>query len=239
MDVCRIGGSIVTSHALSALPEMDVSRAYAAKSDGYFAGARADFVALLPDDRKARILEIGCGSGDTARLVRSAGKCARYVGVELFPDAAARARDAIDDVIVGDVEAMAFNWDAGAFDALILSEVLEHLREPWSLVARLAPHVRRGGLVMASSPNAAHWRVLRTLARGDFPRHDQGVFDRTHLRWFTPRTFRALFEDAGFQVRRLAPVTPFSARTRALSRLSAGRLDHLFMTQISVVAERV
>jgi len=217
----------------------DMSKAYADKSSDYFDGARADFVSALPDNPHACILEIGCGNGQTARLIKSAQKAEHYTGVELFREAAGLARDGIDDVIVGDVEALAFPWPHDAFDALILSEVLEHLRNPWAVVARLAPHIRKGGLVLASSPNVANWRVLKTLAGGAFPLENHGVFDRTHLRWFTPATFQALFQDAGFKVRHVGPVAPFSTRTRLVSALTAGRLDHLFMTQIKIIAERV
>jgi len=65
-----------------------VSAYYADKTRDYFAGARHDIVALLPTDRQSSILEIGCGSGGTARAVRAAGKAGRYVGIELFAEAA-------------------------------------------------------------------------------------------------------------------------------------------------------
>ena len=56
------------------------------------------------------------------------------------------------------------------------------------------------------------------------------------MRWFTPESFAEMFEGAGFQVVRLGPVTPFSERTQLISRLTGGRYDHLFMTQISIEA---
>ena len=92
--------------------------------------------------------------------------------------------------------------------------------------------------MLASSPNISHWRVIRELINGRFNLADRGVFDRTHMRWFTPATFRAMFEQAGFAVDRVGPVTPFAARTRALSRCTGGRFDHLFMVQVSLAAHR-
>ena len=215
-----------------------VAADYAEKPAIYFAGARADFVNRLPVDRNARILEIGCGSGDTAHIAKSAGVCGYYAGVELFPDAASQARKHIDEVVVGDVETLDLAWAPETFDALILSEVLEHLRDPWIVTARLAKLVKPGGLVLASSPNVSHWRVLMTLARGRFPRHEKGVFDRTHLRWFTPSTFVGLFEDAGFKIEFVGPVTPFSARTQLISKATGGRFDHLFMVQVQVTGRK-
>jgi SAM-dependent methyltransferase len=211
---------------------------YAGKAATYFSGARADFVALLPDAPAATILEIGCGTGATGALALARGKAGQYVGVELFPEAAATARQELSEVLVGDVERMELPFAPRTFDALILSEVLEHLVDPWAVLARLAPLVRPGGRVLASSPNVSQWRVLRELMAGRFELADQGVFDRTHMRWFTPASFRAMFERAGFAVDHIGPVTPFAARTRLLSRLSGGRMDHLFMTQIALHGHR-
>jgi 2-polyprenyl-3-methyl-5-hydroxy-6-metoxy-1,4-benzoquinol methylase len=157
------------------------------------------------------------------------------VGVELVESAAAKAREVLTEVIVGDIERLEPKWRPAAFDALILSEVLEHLVEPHATLERLSRFVRPGGLVLASSPNVAHWRVVRELVMGRFDLADQGVFDRTHLRWFTPNSFARLFRQAGFQVDRVGPVTPFSRRVELLSKASGGALDHLFMTQIALV----
>jgi SAM-dependent methyltransferase len=211
---------------------------YEAKSDSYFAGARADFVAELPVDAHARILEAGCGSGDTGRLALAAGKAGHYAGIDISEKAAAKARAILSEVVVGDVERMALPWEASSFDALILSEVLEHLIEPWTALSRLSGLIKPGGLALASSPNVSHYHVVASLLRGSFDLADQGTFDRTHMRWFTPRTYAAMFEAAGFRVETVKPLTPFAPRTRALSRLTGGRIDHLFMRQIWLKARK-
>ncbi len=215
-----------------------VTDAYKTKTEGYFSGARFDFIEQLPRDDKARILEIGSGSGKTGAIALKSCRAGHYVGVELMEDAANISRKVLSEVIVGDIEQIDLNWQPASFDALILSEVLEHLREPSVTLKRLARFVRPGGIVLASSPNISHWRVIRELLMGRFPKTDQGVFDRTHLRWFTPSTFAEMFEEAGYRVVQVAPVTPFSERTKLISRLTGGRFDHLFMTQISLKAIR-
>lgn len=211
---------------------------YAVKPASYFSKARADFVDRLPRDRSAQLLEIGCGTGATGALALSEGCCGSYVGVELFEAAAAEAREVLSDVITGNVETLDFDWQPATFDAIIFSEVLEHLVEPGEVVKKLARFVRPGGMLLASSPNISHWRVIRELAMGRFQLADQGVFDRTHLRWFTPGTFADMIEKAGFDVEEIGPVTAFSPRTELISKLTGGRFDHLFMTQIAVIATK-
>ncbi len=211
---------------------------YAVKPASYFSNARADFVDRLPHDPTAQILEIGCGTGATGALALSEGCCGRYVGVELFEAAAAEAREVLSDVITGNVETLDFDWQPACFDAVIFSEVLEHLVEPGEVLKKIARFVRPGGLLLASSPNISHWSVVRELIMGRFDLADQGVFDRTHLRWFTPHSFAEMAEKAGFDILELGPVTAFSPRTELISRLTGGRFDHLFMTQIAMIAKR-
>jgi SAM-dependent methyltransferase len=215
------------------------SAAYKNKAPAYFSGARLDLVRRLPKDPSASILEVGCGTGATGAVALASGRAQRYVGIELFEIAAADARKVLTEVITGDVERLELNFGPTEFDALIMSEVLEHLIEPQRTLQKLARSLRPGALVLASSPNISHWRVVRELIEGRFNLADQGVFDRTHMRWFTPSTFASMFEDAGLKVESLGPVTPFSQRTEMISRFTKGRYDHLFMTQIQIAARKV
>ncbi len=215
-----------------------LATSYKHKDNRYFVGARRDMVERLPIDLSAAVLEIGCGSGETGALALEKKRAGRYVGVELMAEPAARAEARISEVIVGDIEQIELDFRPAEFDALILSEVLEHLREPGAVLRELHRFVRPGGMVLASSPNIAHWKVVRELIMGRFPQTDRGVFDRTHLRWFTPESFAAMFEQAGFQVQGLAPVRRFSRKQRLISKYTGGRFDHLLMTQIGLEAVR-
>lgn len=215
-----------------ALPANTLEAWYGRKPDGYFAGARADFVARLPRAPNARVLEVGCGAGTTGVLALATGRASHYAGVELFEPAAAAARKVLSEVVVGDVERLVLPWAPASFDVLILSEVLEHLIDPWAALARLAELVRPEGRVLASSPNVSHWRVIRELLAGRFEHSDRGVFDRTHLRWFTPATYRTMFERAGFAVDDVWALTARGPRSRLFSLATSGRFDHLIMTQI-------
>ena len=217
---------------------MSVEQLYEGKADTYFANARHDIVKRLKTDASSAVLELGCGAGGTGAAVLGAGKAGRYVGIELSPKAAAAARERLTEVIEGNVETLDLTPLHGAFDALIISEVLEHLTDPWRTLKALAACVRPGGQVFASSPNVAHWRVVRSLVSGRFDYEESGVMDRTHLRWFTPASYRQMFEAAGLHVVSIEPITPNAARTRLLNRLTGNRFRHLFMTQMMVEGRR-
>jgi 2-polyprenyl-3-methyl-5-hydroxy-6-metoxy-1,4-benzoquinol methylase len=214
------------------------TEAYLGKAGSYFQGMRADYVDALPDAPQAAILEIGCSEGQTGALALARGKCARYIGIELHEPSARIAATRLTEVHIGNIEEMPLEFTAASFDAVIISEVLEHLIDPWAVVARMAPLLRPGGLIFASSPNISHHRVIRSLLRGRWDLADQGVMDRTHLRWFTPATYQAMFQSAGFTIEEVRPIRPFGWKPRAFNRLTGNRWAHLFMTQISVRARK-
>jgi Methyltransferase domain len=112
------------------------------------------------------------------------------------------------------------------------------LVDPWSTVARLLTCLKPGGEIIASSPNVAHQKLIRDLIAGRFEYADEGVMDRTHLRWFTPRSYRALFEAAGCVDIRIMPIRRPGFLPRLFNRLTADRFAHLSMTQIMVHARK-
>lgn len=217
-------------------PESALSAIYRDKPQSYFGNARHDIVAKLPVG--AAVLELGCGAGGTGKAAIAAGKASRYVGLELSETAAAVAREHLTEVLVGDVEVLDLSGLLGQFDALIISEVLEHLTDPWTTLARLATCLKPGAIIFASSPNVAHWKVIQALIQGRFAYQDKGVMDRTHLRWFTPASYRALVEGAGLEVVSLEPVTPLRPKAKVINSLTGGRFRHLFMTQMMIVARK-
>lgn len=192
--------------------------AYVDKAASYFEGARADYVSALPKGPTARIIELGCGAGGTGRLALERGKAGYYLGIEAFEPMAARARTVLSRVVVGDIERMELPSDVGLFDALILSEVLEHLASPEQALAKLARTLKPGAMVFASSPNISHWRNIINLIQGRFDYEKSGMMDYTHLKWFTPASFRRLFEDAGFDVTTVEPLNPVRRSVSLLTR---------------------
>ena len=209
--------------------------AYQAKGDAYFANARVDYVDSLPIDPSAAILELGCGDGATGRLALQQQKAGTYVGVEVFEPVATQAKKVLTAVHIGDIESIVLPYEPNTFDVLICSEVLEHLRDPEEVLTRLIKLLRIGGRIYASVPNIAHWRIVLGLIRGRFDYRDFGPMDRTHLQWFTPKTFVEMLVRAGIEVEL---VQPTGRKTHIKDVLAGLPLGHLVWSQIDVAGRR-
>ena len=214
------------------------SALYATKPTQYFGATRRPFVDALPDNPTGRLLELGCGRGDTAAYALTSGKCSYAAGIELCAEPAAEASKTLHRVIVGDVETTPLPFEDNYFDALIASEVLEHLKDPWSVLNVLHRLLKPGAIVVAGSPNVAHYSTIHMLLNGRWDLEDSGIMDRTHLRWFTPRSYAEMFRDCGFTVVKVGPAYPLRPKPRFVNSLTRGRFDYLLYSQIALMATR-
>ena len=211
---------------------------YQGKGEQYFSGVRADILARLEHASGLKILEIGCGDGSTGAEALRRGLAAEYCGVELFHDAAETASKQLSEVITGNIETCDLPWPEGHFDAVIASEVLEHLLDPWSTVATLYRLTKPGGWIFASSPNVCFHRVLRMLLKGRFDLDSKGVMDRTHFRWFTPATYSEMFSAAGFEQIETMPLNSFGWKSRILSHVLPKSRRVMLWSQINLAAQK-
>ena len=161
--------------------------------------AHALVLAAVPDG--ARVLDVGCATGYLAERLIARG--CEVVGVEADPAAADLARGRGIEVVVGDV--------------------LEHLRDPRATLVDARSLLSSGGRVVASLPNVAVWHARRELACGRFPHEDHGIFDRTHLRFFTRATAHELVRSAGYAVEREAFAPAYLPGEPLVRRLLGGR----------------
>ncbi len=173
---------------------------------GAYENPRPEVQALVPLGAR-RILDLGCSSGALGAALK-ARQPAEVVGVELDSAYARDAAGRLDRVIVGDLETLdlAAADLGGPFDCVIAADVLEHLRDPWAVLRDAAGRLAPGGTAVVSLPNVRYWETLvALLVRGSWPRRDEGIFDRDHLRWFTLSDARALLAQAGLRVTEVSP----------------------------------
>ena len=165
------------------------------------------------------VLDVGCAEGANGEALRAAG-ATRLVGIEVDEGFAQVARSRYDEVVTGSVEEE-LPWDPGSFDTVLCYDVLEHLRDPWSVLARLRELLRPGGRVHVALPNARHTSVwLPLILRGRFEYAPAGLLDVTHLRFFARRDAEDLVRGAGFEVTVVEHQRPDTGHGRLALRLA-------------------
>lgn len=208
----------------------------AAADPGYFQHLRQEMLAYVPAT-PGRLLDVGCGAGAFAAACKLRSGCETW-GIERNPEAATVAAGHLDRVLTGDAQRLVTELPPAHFDVVVCNDVLEHLAEPEELLVALRRTLRRDGVVVASIPNIRYYKALKTIiVRRDFPRDDEGIFDRTHLRFFTQKAIVRMFAKSGYALERMDGINASRSRGLALLNLLCfGALDDMRFLQFACVA---
>jgi O-antigen biosynthesis protein len=144
------------------------------------------------------VVDFGCATGYFPQLLGQKG--CKVVGVEVNPVAAKAAEQYCDQVFVADLDFTPITdfLPTQTFDVAVFGDVLEHLRDPWTVLESVQQILKPNGYVVASIPNVAHGAVRLALLQGKFEYERFGLLDNTHLRFFTRETVSDLFEKTGY-----------------------------------------
>ena len=143
--------------------------------------------------RETRILDVGCSRGQFVRAAAALGF--RAEGVEPAPHIAAAARASGLTVHQGLLEEQRFA--ERSFDAVTLFEVIEHLKEPCTLLRECRRILKPRGILVISTGNTASWTAAVMKSRWDY---FQIAKDAGHVSFFNPASLRRLASNCGFAV---------------------------------------
>lgn len=195
------------------------SDAYEAKSSPDSSHGR--ILRWLGERPPGRVLDLGCADGHLAGELRAAGH--HVVGVDVA--AADGVKDRVDQFVQADLDRGVPPEVKGPFDVVIAADVLEHVRRPEAILDELHGVLTPSGVVVASVPNFAHWYPRLRVLAGRFDYDRRGILDRTHVRFFTRRSFERLVRERGWRIARRGHTgLPFdvTARGGAAERRAAG-----------------
>lgn len=167
---------------------------------------RTDLVEEIKSERntKLHILEVGCGAGATASLIKSQYPYAEYKGIERNDKAAMYAR-AFGDVITGDIETVEFEKEFNEyFDYVLLGDVLQYTHDPAGVIRKLSVCLKKSGSMIISVPNIRNWSVIIPLLNDDrFEYSDDGIINSSCIKFFTENEMARLISGNGFSIKNI------------------------------------
>jgi glycosyltransferase involved in cell wall biosynthesis len=187
---------------------------------------RARIVEWMAERPPSRVLEVGCAEGWLSAALRAQGH--EVTGLDATEVEGVRVRT--DHFVRADPDHGLPDEVGGGYDVVIAADVIEHVHDPECLVQEMTDRLAPAGTLIASVPNLGHWYPRVRIAVGRFDYDQRGILDRTHLRFFTRRSFRRLAERSGLEVRRIAPTgLPIDVVTGTPTAVGglAHRLDRL------------
>jgi len=136
---------------------------------------------------RAPVLDVGAAHGFLGQLLQH--DHLPIDAVEPHPRWAAHARDYYRTVYASTIEHA--NLPAGHYPVVVCADVLEHTVDPVSVLNQMRATATEDALFIISLPNVAHIAARLLLLAGRFPQMERGIFDRTHLHFYTRATASA------------------------------------------------
>lgn len=146
-----------------------------------------------------KVLDIGCGAGDNARILKDKGFTVD--GITISNDELKQASPFLQQGYLYDLEnGLPEEINRADYDYIICSHVLEHICYPDKLLSHIKTCLKTNGKLIVALPNLFHYTSRWRLIKGDFIYQEAGVWDNTHFKWYTYSTGKALLEKHGFNL---------------------------------------
>ena len=185
----------------------------------------------------ARVLDVGCGSGELGSLLST--RPARVDGLEMNADRAESARRHLRRVVTGTAGPSADGGLDREYDVIVFADVIEHIAVPRATLRWAGGKLAPDGRIIALIPNSANWKFRRKILWGDWSYEETGYFDRDHVRFFDIRTTRELGLRCGLaelDVHYVADKLPKPVNTwRAGAAVAARKRPNLFASHTLIV----
>lgn len=150
-----------------------------------------------------KILDFGCNQGELLLRLRRDKNCNQLYGVEVNESSRSVLEKHLDGSWIVDIskeDADLGKEYAHFFNYIILHDVVEHLYDPWYVLAKLRRCIAPTGKLIVVAPNFQYWGFINNLIKGNFfYGSGGGLMNEDHIRWFTHSSLIELATLSGFE----------------------------------------
>ena len=181
-------------------------------------------VQLLKQSGARRVIDVGAGNGALCALFKAAAPDCHVAGVEYDAEGVAIARRQHPGISfhnqgVQDDPAQVLALEGERFDAVVSTEVVEHLFSPHLLPRYAGGLLRDNGLLIITTPYHGYLKNLALSLVNGWDKHHTPLWHGGHIKFWSRATLTQLLESNGFEVTRF---------------LGVGRLPYLWKSMVLV-----
>lgn len=174
--------------------------------NNYYKNARSEILEFLPKVAQKKILEIGPGEGNFSRLIKTH---AEYWAVEVNEEL--DVGDGFTSVLRGSYEEISGELPIAYFDIVVCNDVIEHMNDHESFLRNIRIKMTKDASIVGSIPNVRYYKnLLNLLINKDWQYGNEGILDRTHLRFFTEKSFTECVTKLGFRISKIKGINGIS-----------------------------
>ena len=168
-------------------------------ADKIYTNSGNDDVLGLIKKQCGRILDVGCGGGSLGKILTSKGHSVD--GITISNEEYNVASEFLNKVYLYNLETgLPENILHSQYDYVICSHVLEHIVYPDKLLKDIYHVLKPGGSLVVALPNIMHYKSRLQLMAGNFNYEEAGIWDYTHVKWYTVSSAQKLLTNSGFLI---------------------------------------
>jgi 2-polyprenyl-3-methyl-5-hydroxy-6-metoxy-1,4-benzoquinol methylase len=181
------------------LKQVNKVNSYTFKQDRYSSHSKIiSYIKALNNKNKLKILDVGCSRGFMGKSMQD--KNYEFYGIEYNKKDAKEAKKYCKEIKIMDLDWKKPEYPKNSFDIIIMADIIEHLKDSLGTVRYFSKFLKKDGIMILSTANVANIYIRLKLLFGNFDYENRGIMDKTHLRFFTLKTFRQLAKNTNLKI---------------------------------------
>ena len=155
-------------------------------------------------DEKSHVLDVGCGEGQLGCILHLK-KC-KVDGLDINIDRVNDQMKFYQNIFLSDIRE--FKIENKGYNHVVFSDMLEHTENPEDILKNSSKLLRPNGKLVISIPNVGYFINRLGLLFGNWDYTEEGILDRTHIRFYTLKTAKKLIQSSGYHICKTIPEIP-------------------------------